>query len=88
MMLRNDKRLPDLGLAVQPGYPRILAIYQSYDHQSSKQALENQEEFISGYFNFCVQAFLDFHGFGFPRFWISAVFDLTGFIILSYFPPL
>ena len=31
MMLRNDKRLPDLGLAVQPGYPRILAIYQLYD---------------------------------------------------------
>ena len=31
MMLRNDKRLPDLGLAVQPGYPRILAICQLYD---------------------------------------------------------
>ena len=51
MMLRNDKRLPDLGLAVQPGYPRILAIYQLYD---VTQSTLKSQDLMSDNFNFCI----------------------------------
>ena len=51
MMLRYDKRIPDLGLAVQPGYPRIIAIDQLYDVTQS--SLESQD-LMSDNLNFCV----------------------------------
>jgi hypothetical protein len=49
MMLRNDKRLSDLGLAAQTGYPRILAIYRiCYFHvRSSNQTLKNLNQKIN-----------------------------------------